>query len=98
MKKPKQNWDLVEVVWDDASGLRHGWEDKVEKLEPALCLSVGFLIYENTDHIIIAMDIDQEGNHNGRSQIPRGMIKNIRVLRRKANSDKKVKVSVPNTA
>jgi hypothetical protein len=96
LKKPKQLWPLVEVIWDDAAGLRHGWEDKVEKLEPQLCMSVGFLIFENTDHIILAMDMDAEGNHNGRSQIPKGMVKAVRVLRKAANGKKADLPSVPN--
>jgi hypothetical protein len=29
------------------------------------------------------MDIDDQGHHNGRSQIPRGMVKKIKVLRKK---------------
>ena len=81
--KPQAKYDMVEVIWDDAAGLRHGWEDTVEKLEPQIVLSVGFLIRETPDHIIIAQDTDSDGQHNGRSQIPRGMIKSIKVLRKR---------------
>lgn len=80
----KQKYPLVEVIWDDAAGLRHGWESEVDKLEPQLVRSIGFLLFDGPDHVIIAMDLDGEGQHNGRSQIPKGMLRQIRTLR-KAN-------------
>lgn len=80
--RPKQKFDLVEVWWDDASGLPSGWDDKVPTVEHQICLSVGFLIHETPDHIILAMDLDASGNHNGRSQIPRGMVKYMKVLKK----------------
>lgn len=83
LKRPFQHYDLVECIWDDAAGFRHGWTAKDEKLEPQLCLSVGFLIRETADHIMIAQDTDAEGQHNGRTQIPRGMLKNIKILRKR---------------
>jgi hypothetical protein len=83
VRRPNQHFDLVEVVWDDASGIRHGWTAKTEPVEPYLALSVGFLIRETPGHIIIAQDTDGEGGHNGRSQIPRGMVKKLKVLRKK---------------
>jgi hypothetical protein len=79
---------MVEVIWDDAAGLRHGWLYKTDPLVPQLALSVGFLIEESTDHIIIATDTDAEGSHNGRTQIPRGMVKKIKVLRKKNETNK----------
>ena len=82
LKRPHQHYPMVEVVWNDAAGLQHGWTAKTEKLEPQLCLSVGFLIRENDDHIMIASDTDAEGSHNGRTQIPRGMVKRIKILRK----------------
>jgi hypothetical protein len=81
--RPKQMWDMVEVTWNDASALTDGWTDEVEKDEPQLALSVGFLIRDTKEHIIIAQDIDEHGHHNGRSQIPKGMVKRIKILRRK---------------
>ena len=82
IKRPKQHYDIVEVTWDDASGIRHGWTAKAEKVDPYLALSVGFLIRKNDDHIIIAQDTDEEGSSNGRSQIPIGMVRKIKVLRK----------------
>jgi hypothetical protein len=81
--RPKQKWDMVEVVWDDAASLTEGWTQDIEDEGPHLALSVGFLVRETKDHIVIAQDIDEEGHHNGRSQIPRGMVKRLKVLKRK---------------
>ena len=87
VKRPRQLFDLCEVWWDDASALRHGWLEITEELKPQMVLSVGFLIKETEHYIMIAQDTDHQGMHNGRSQIPRGMVKNIKVLR-KADVDK----------
>lgn len=73
---------LIEVVWNDASELTAGWTDNIDDTEPQLALSVGFLIKSDKEHIVIAMDLDAEGHHNGRSQIPQGMVKKIKVLRK----------------
>lgn len=83
VKRPAQHFDLVEVIWNDAAGIRHGWASKSETLDPYIALSVGFLIQETDEHIRIAQDTDTEGSHNGRTQIPRGMVKRIKVLRKK---------------
>jgi hypothetical protein len=81
--RPPQLYDMVEVIWDDASELTSGWTSEIERTEPALALSVGFLVRETKDHIVIAQDTDSQGHHNGRSQIPRGMVKKLKVLRKK---------------
>lgn len=83
LKRPKQCFDLVECWWDDATDLEAGWTDKVEEIKPALALSVGFLVKETKDHIVLALDTDADGHHNGRSQIPKGMVKKIKVLKKK---------------
>ena len=77
-----QRYPLVEVWWDDASALRHGWLEVSEELKPQMVLTVGFLIKETDDYIMIAQDVDPQGMHNGRSQIPRGMVRNIKILRK----------------
>jgi len=86
LKRPAQKYPLVEVLWDDATHLELGWktaeEFKAEALHPEIVMSVGFLIAETPDHVVIAMDVDKEGQHNQRGQIPRSMVKRMRVLRR----------------
>ena len=92
IKRPEQHYDMVEVTWDDAAGFRDGWKDKTDPIEPQLALSVGFLIVDAPDHIIIAGDTDERGAHNGRTQIPRGMVKRIKVLRKKDNKNATIPV------
>lgn len=82
IKRPHQAFPMVEVIWDDASELAAGWADEVEETEPQLALSVGFLIKQTKEHIIIAQDIDAHKHHNGRGQIPMGMVKRIKVIRK----------------
>jgi hypothetical protein len=77
----KRHFDLVELTWDDATGLDAGWTDEIEPV-PTQPLSAGYLIYEDADYIILAQDCDG-AEHNGRGQIPRGMVKKIEVLKKK---------------
>lgn len=81
-KRPFQHFDMVELWWHDASDMEAGWASEIKKPEPAIALSVGFLILKNKDHVVIALDTDELGHHNGRSQIPVGMVKKMTVLRK----------------
>lgn len=67
--------------WDDAAAHENGWTDTV-MVGPQMVLSVGFLVYCKKDYVVIAQDIDGDGGHNGRTQIPKGMVKKMKVLRR----------------
>ena len=82
IKRPKQHFPLVEVWWSDASDMEPGWATDLEKPKHAMALSVGFMLMDDKDHLVIALDTDEHGAHNGRSQIPRGMVKKIKVLRK----------------
>mgnify|MGYP001619619055 CR=1 FL=1 len=75
-------FDLVEVIWNDATTL-DGWSDKDESLVPCLVTSVGFLVQQTKDYIVLAQDLAHDGERCGRGQIPRGMVKRIKVLRKK---------------
>ena len=78
----KRRYDLVEILWHDAADMESGWTSKV-KPEPAIAMSAGYLVYQDKDHIVLAQDCDGAGEHNGRGQIPRGMVKQIKVLKKK---------------
>ena len=71
------------MTWEDCTALEDGWTAKEEEIQPALVLSVGFLVQQDRNHLIIAQDIDDAHYKNGRSQIPRGMVKTLKVLKRK---------------
>jgi hypothetical protein len=64
--------------------------DRTEKPKAQMVISVGFLISDEQDHIIIAQDTDDGGAHNGRTQIPRGMVKKMRLLRKKDDKANKL--------
>lgn len=38
LKRPEQLYDMVEVWWDDAAGLRHGWMDRTEKIKAQMVI------------------------------------------------------------
>lgn len=82
MKLPAQTFDIVEVIWDDAAAHTPEWTDEVV-IGNNLVRSVGFLVYCKKDYVVVAQDLDDDGEHNGRTQIPRGMVKGIKVLQKK---------------
>lgn len=89
MKRPHQRFDLVEVIWDDATTL-DGWSDDADELRPCLVLSVGFLVKKTKNHIVLAQDIAPDGHAHGRGQIPiGGMVKRIKVLKKKDGGSRK---------
>lgn len=75
MKTP---FKRIEVVWDDAETTALGWEHKDEvTTPPRLACTLGFLVVENDDYLVIAHSADAEGNTNGRIQIPKRMVKSL---------------------
>lgn len=82
MTLPDQLFDIVEVIWDDAAAQVPEWTAKVV-IGNNLVRSVGFLVYCKKDYVVVAQDLDGDGEHNGRTQIPRGMVKSMKVLRKK---------------
>jgi hypothetical protein len=69
--------------------------DRTESPKAQMVISVGFLIVDTDGHIIIAQDTDDTGAHNGRTQIPRGMVKKLRLLRKKDGKKEEPKTPVP---
>lgn len=84
LKRPFQKYPMVEIWWDDPTALTHGWLDNADlpNVKPALVVSVGFLILDTQEYVVYASDLDGSGHHNGRTQINRGVIKKVRVLRK----------------
>lgn len=76
--KTLYKYPVVVIIWDDAE-TAGGWEEIPEEIKPAIATSMGFLIKESDDHVLIASSYD-ERHVNGRLQIPRGMIKQITYL------------------
>jgi hypothetical protein len=77
---------MVNIVWLDTNECSLSvWQTKVELLESKPCTidSMGYLVEENEEYIIISADKDylNEDDIFGRSQvIPKGVIKEIQYL------------------
>lgn len=72
---------LVELVWDDACS-DAGWQTtKQIKFEPQKVVTVGLLIAENKDYLIIAHTYSAD-DYVGWFQIPKGMILSRKTLKR----------------
>lgn len=70
-------------MWDDASSMEHGWVDPAdEKPVPQLVKTVGFLVNETKDYLVIASTTDGTWV-NGRFQIPTGMVVSKKTLLKK---------------
>lgn len=93
VRRPRRPFDLVEVVWYDASDMEQGWQKGLNKVKPAVAMSAGYLIYQDEDHIVLAQDSDSDEHHAGRGQIPVGMVRKITTIRKKDQS--RVEKSVP---
>ncbi len=76
-----ENLKIVRVYWYDAE-TSHGWEDTKDiKAEAPLVYTVGFVVAESDDSLVIASTVDSVNQScNGRITIPYGMISNIENL------------------
>lgn len=72
---------LVEVVWRDATDIGGDWVSAEEAiLEPAISLSVGYLIASNKDSVSVAALVNETHFAHGIT-IPRKMVVEIRDLK-----------------
>lgn len=83
LSKEERKYDLVQIRWDDAE-CDSGW-DKAQDPKEALVLSVGYLVKKTRKHYVLAGSITTgEHNTNQRIQIPKGMVKEVVVIKEKA--------------
>lgn len=77
----KYPFPVVEVTWLDA-GTAHGWEgnDEVEA-KPFEVMTVGFLLRDQPDCLMVASTTCADKSSNSRITIPRGMVLSLRVLK-----------------
>ena len=84
MARRKYNpYDILLVQWDDAAGCS-GWNKNEERLlEPHHVNTVGMYLRQNKGRLLLCMNHAwEEVNHGDYMSIPRGMIRNIEVLKR----------------
>lgn len=75
---------LVRVDWvDSCSFSRQQWRsiDESKGLEPSKIQSVGFVLSEDKEHIVLTGSLDEEDHANGCHTIPRGCITKITRLK-----------------
>lgn len=73
---------IVEVEWLDAQSSIDAFTiEELEKLKPLHTLSVGYLLLEKKDYIVIGYMDFANGLIKHHTCIPRGMIKKIKVIR-----------------
>lgn len=76
------NFPLLEILWDDAA-TSHGWEQANDiKPEVEIAVTVGFLVKETAEHVVIASTVGEDGSCNGRIQVPKKMIRKRRTIRK----------------
>lgn len=76
LKLKKYEFPLVEILWDDAADLQiEGWtsSDNIDT-KHQIAITVGFLVKETEEHVVVAHTIDNNGEVTGLMQIPKGMI------------------------
>jgi|TARA_R110000787_G_scaffold285541_2_gene401526 hypothetical protein len=78
--RKKASPKLYYIEWTDPATEHAGWfelnKETLDKLEPVLCKSVGWLIKENKDYIVVAGSlIEKENMASCDVSIPKGLIK-----------------------
>ncbi len=72
----------VIVCWNDSNFL-HGWQYGEYSAELAPCETLGFIIEETEEKLVIAQTISKFGAHMGIIVIDKGCIRSIKELRMK---------------
>lgn len=73
---------LYYIEWTDSS-YNSGWkfnDDKSCDVSPSIVKSVGWMIYDKKDYIVLAQSIDEETNAE-RLSIPKSLISKKRIIR-----------------
>lgn len=74
VRKQKYPFSLVQVEWKDAQ-TGHGWEHEEDlTIDIPVVITVGFLIKEDDNGILIASSVGTDRHSNARIVIPKGMI------------------------
>lgn len=73
---------IVEVEWFDAQSSMEAWTiEDLKEIEPLHTFSVGYLIHDLKDRVILGFMDFGSGLIKHHQCIPKGMIKNMKVIR-----------------
>jgi len=64
---------IVRVTWNDALAVAC-WTKHVEPMAAQVCVTVGFLVAEDDQHVMVAATVSDD-EYIAAMQIPRGMIR-----------------------
>ena len=97
----KYKYQPVEVLWDDAESDASWSEVPLAPLKPTLALTIGFLVVDEPDYILVAdtyfMETDSKTISNT-TKIPRAMIKEIHPLSIAHKKEKRQRLTPVNRA
>ena len=73
--------DLLVVTWHDISS-RADWQglEEVQALRPEKCITVGWLVQQDDDQIIVADSVTESGEFGGTTVIPRAVIQKTKKI------------------
>lgn len=78
---------LVLVVWKDITA-RADWvgsyEEVLEEIQPIRCVTVGWIILDTKDTLILADSATQDRTLGGTTAIPKGVVVSIEEVRRES--------------
>lgn len=78
---------LVLVVWKDITA-RADWvgsyEEVLEEIQPIRCVTVGWIILDTKDTLILADSATQDRTLGGTTAIPKGVVVSIEELKRES--------------
>ena len=78
----KKKYKIVEVTWFDAQSSMESWtaEEIEQNLEPLFTRSIGYLVVEKKDYIVLGFCIFGNELIKHHQCIPRGMIKKMKPI------------------
>lgn len=74
---------LAYIIWEDASDLdTTAWTTHEDDFvyTPVLCNQIGFVLYSGEEGVVVTQSYNSNGEVSNRTQIPKGMIKQIKWL------------------
>jgi len=75
------DYTLVVVEWEDIVSDSSWMDDKeIEKLEPVVCRSVGWLLKKTKKLVFLGASVTNDGSVGDRTTIPKNVIRSIKEI------------------
>ena len=68
---------IAQIIWSDAEA-DNTWKEIKDRCNVKACKSIGFLLYEDENQIVITNTLAKDLDISGDIAIPKGMIKKIK--------------------